>query len=114
MTSRDLAYWLQGFFEIAGDDFKEINEKRTTIIKNHLNLVFKYDKTPSSLCYFLKGVFSNDITYLNESVTSMLKSELNNHFKHVIDPSYSSDASFQQEMNHLHNGTNQSGEILRC
>ena len=41
MTSRDFAYWLQGYFEIT--DTKTINKEQTQIIKNHLNLVFKHD-----------------------------------------------------------------------
>ena len=41
MTSRDFAYWLQGYFEI--NDPKTINKEQTQIIKNHLNLVFKHE-----------------------------------------------------------------------
>lgn len=41
MTSRDFAYWLQGYFEITNT--KKIDEKQTEIIKNHLNLVFKHE-----------------------------------------------------------------------
>lgn len=45
MTSRDFAYWLQGFFEISGT--KQIDENQTEIIKKHLNLVFKHEIDPS-------------------------------------------------------------------
>ena len=45
MTSRDFVYWLQGFFEVS--DSKELNEKQTQIVKNHLNLVFKHEIDPS-------------------------------------------------------------------
>lgn len=45
MTSRDFAYWLQGYFEIS--DVKTIGEKETEIIKKHLNLVFKHEIDPS-------------------------------------------------------------------
>jgi len=45
MTSRDFAYWLQGFFEISEN--KEITENQTQIIKNHLNMVFKHEIDPS-------------------------------------------------------------------
>lgn len=38
MTERDFTYWLQGFMELANP--KTITVKQTTIIKNHLNLVF--------------------------------------------------------------------------
>ncbi len=45
MTSRDFAYWLQGFFEIAGTN--KIDEGQAEMIKNHLNLVFKHEIDPS-------------------------------------------------------------------
>lgn len=45
MTSRDFAYWLQGFFEVS--EPKEINEKETLMIKKHLALVFKHEIDPS-------------------------------------------------------------------
>jgi hypothetical protein len=45
MTSRDFAYWLQGFFEISKSD--SISKEQLHIIKNHLNLVFKHDIDPS-------------------------------------------------------------------
>lgn len=45
MGSRDFAYCLKGFFEVANP--KEINEEQTQMIKNHLNMVFKHEIDPS-------------------------------------------------------------------
>ncbi len=45
MTSRDFAYWLQGFFEISGSE--SITEEQTSVIKNHLKLVFVHEIDPS-------------------------------------------------------------------
>lgn len=45
MTSRDFAFWLQGFLEVA--DTEQIDKKQTDIIKKHLNLVFKHEIDPS-------------------------------------------------------------------
>lgn len=45
MTSRDFAFWLNGFFEIS--DAKEITAEQVTIIKQHLKLVFKHEIDPS-------------------------------------------------------------------
>lgn len=45
MTSRDFAYWLQGYFEISNNE--SINKEQTDIIKKHLNLVFKHEIDPS-------------------------------------------------------------------
>ena len=41
MTSRDFAFWLQGFFEIT--DSNELTQNQVKMIKNHLNLVFKHE-----------------------------------------------------------------------
>jgi hypothetical protein len=41
MTSRDFAFWLQGFFEVANP--VNIGSKETEMIKKHLNLVFKHE-----------------------------------------------------------------------
>jgi len=45
MTSRDFAFWLQGFFEIS--DVNSIDAKQTEMIKKHLSLVFIHDIDPS-------------------------------------------------------------------
>lgn len=41
MTSRDFAYWLQGFFEISKANI--LTEEQLKIVKNHLNLVFHHE-----------------------------------------------------------------------
>jgi len=50
MTSADFCYWLQGYFEIS--ETKQLNEKQTTIVKNHLNLVFRHE---------LDGIAESDV-----------------------------------------------------
>lgn len=45
MTSRDFAFWLQGFFEVANPI--SIGSKETEMIKRHLNLVFKHEIDPA-------------------------------------------------------------------
>lgn len=46
MTSRDFAYWLQGFFEINNPS--TIGQNQTEIIKRHLDLVFAHEIDPSA------------------------------------------------------------------
>ena len=41
MTSKDMCYWLQGFFELSETD--ELTPRQVEIIKNHLKLVFYYE-----------------------------------------------------------------------
>jgi hypothetical protein len=45
MTSRDFCYWLQGYFELTGNNI--VSENQVQCIKNHLNLVFKHEIDPS-------------------------------------------------------------------
>ena len=46
MTSKDFAYWLQGFFELS-DANAPLTEKQVQTIKNHLKLVFLHEIDPS-------------------------------------------------------------------
>lgn len=41
MKSNEFCYWLQGLFELG--DVKQLDEKQTKLIKQHLALVFKHD-----------------------------------------------------------------------
>lgn len=45
MTSRDFAYWLQGFFEIA--EPTEITPIELNTIRKHLDMVFIHEIDPS-------------------------------------------------------------------
>jgi len=45
MTSRDFAYWLQGFFEVSNAE--TMTKEQTEVVKRHLNLVFKHEIDPS-------------------------------------------------------------------
>lgn len=45
MNSRDFCYWLQGFVEVTNTT--SITDEQLTVIKNHLNMVFKHEIDPS-------------------------------------------------------------------
>ena len=45
MTSRDFAYWLQGYFEISKE--KQLDEHQVDLIKRHLGMVFLHEIDPS-------------------------------------------------------------------
>jgi hypothetical protein len=47
MRSRDFAYWLQGFFEIDGDENRPLTAEQVRKIRNHLAMVFKHEIDPS-------------------------------------------------------------------
>lgn len=46
MTSRDLVYWLQGYFEILGES-KPLTVEQADCIKRHLAMVFRHEIDPS-------------------------------------------------------------------
>lgn len=45
MTSRDFAYWLQGFFEISGAEV--LLSEQVALVKKHLDMVFIHEIDPS-------------------------------------------------------------------
>jgi hypothetical protein len=45
MTSRDFAYWLQGFFELSKAE--SLTAEQTGLVKKHLALVFYHEIDPS-------------------------------------------------------------------
>jgi hypothetical protein len=52
VTSRDFAYWLQGFFEIEGVDGGDADQSglsaaKVDCIRKHLAMVFKHEIDPS-------------------------------------------------------------------
>lgn len=53
MTSRDFCFWLQGYFEINGNQPRppehcdSLNSEQIKMIKKNLNLVFKLEIDPS-------------------------------------------------------------------
>lgn len=46
MTSRDFAYWLQGFFELR-EEGTGLSAKQAELVEKHLALVFKHEIDPS-------------------------------------------------------------------
>lgn len=45
MKSRDFCFWLQGFLEVS--KATTMDAEQVTIMKNHLNMVFKHEIDPS-------------------------------------------------------------------
>lgn len=54
MKSRDFCYWLQGYFEIEGNQPRPpefgatLNSEQIKMIRNHLAMVFKHEIDPSN------------------------------------------------------------------
>lgn len=57
MTSRDFAYWLQGFFEISGTTAMTVEQ--CDMVKKHLALVFKHEIDPSMGSPFHQSTLSH-------------------------------------------------------
>ena len=85
MKSIGFCYWLQGLFKIQ--DVKELTEKQTQIIKNHLEMVFAHEPQPSNFCAFLNGFLKiQNPQSINPEQTAVIKKYLNNIFEHVVAP----------------------------
>jgi len=50
VTARDFCFWLQGKFELDGDDItsKGLTPQQTEMIRRHLSLVFIHDIDPKA------------------------------------------------------------------
>lgn len=77
MTSRDFAYWLQGYFEIAKP--VTIHKEEVEMIQKHLSMVFVHEIDP---------LFGEDNAKLNVIHNSSIKTEGNLHIGNTIEPLY--------------------------
>lgn len=126
MKSVEFLYWLNGWIEIS--DPKEITPNELNMIRNHLNLVKKYEEINKSIKNFdlspyinsIEGIIKTDEIITNPGGLKLLKQILYLVFKHEVDPSYSSDQNIQDILNIEHfgpngifNGPHEDG-IMRC
>jgi hypothetical protein len=105
MTERDFAYWLQGYFEIAGDLQSSLTLNQTVCIRNHIALVRTTQKT-SVLLTAIEALLDNDDTVSIRKVIS-------SYFEHVIDPQHPN----QEAANTAHSpwsGPGTNGPTMRC
>lgn len=88
MEFRDLAYWLQGFFELTDADV--VLEKQLTIINAHVQMAIQHgkDNKNASQCrdfaMWLNGLITNKVS-LDNAETNSVKVNLNSVFEHEID-----------------------------
>jgi hypothetical protein len=72
MNTQDFCYWLQGFFELSGED--NLTPQQVKVIKEHLQLAFKKETTETvkkeSIDEFLdrmrKGIYSPGVIKPND------------------------------------------------
>lgn len=46
MTPQEFCYWLQGYFELTGKEAESLSATQVSVMRNHLNLVFKHEIDP--------------------------------------------------------------------
>ncbi len=63
MNSQEFAYWLQGYFEISGN--QTLNEQQVQVIKEHLNLIFVKQTTT-----VINNGFSGGFSDFNKKICS--------------------------------------------
>lgn len=108
MKTRDLCYWLQGYFELSGQTDNEgltLNDEQINCIRRHVDLVIKTETSPGTFTSWIAGV----VTVLQltkgeinrDPIIRAIKSRLAGEFEHVIDQQYGDDKEEAQE---IHDG----------
>ena len=93
MKNSELAYWLQGFFEISEAGKNPITEllpSQLQIIRNHLNLAKKVETNFDDFGNWLEGTLDlwdaqNASLSMSPVVVKTIRDRLNRHFQHVLD-----------------------------
>ena len=110
MKSRDFVYWLQGYFELS--DVDELEADTVMSIRNHINMVFEYEKTIEfPFAYWMKGVLDTHKGSFDYDLTRQIKDKLHDVFEHQIDPKMG-DKKMQDNLGKLHG--NSDGVIAKC
>lgn len=80
MNDNEFCYWLKGAIEM--NPFDSFDATKTQIIKNNLNSVFTFNKTPNAFCNFLNGYLTlvNPETITKEVIENIIP-RLNNFAK---------------------------------
>lgn len=116
MTPRDFCYWLQGYFEIGGQEHDvELSADRLAIINKHLQLVFEseFDSAAfvnaaagNEFCNWLSGLIEGcDCTSgLPASTVKKIRKRLSDVFVHKIDPTFTNREALQR----IHKGRGKS------
>ena len=113
MNSRDFCYWLQGYFEIGYFEITEsltwLNEKQTSCIKKHLDMVYEYElkKVPlnkmnkaQGFCFDLNQELGLCSTIAKSSVKG-IQILLHKVFEHEIDNRYTEEE--HESLDDIHN-----------
>ena len=77
MTERDLAYWLQGYFELR-EEQQPLTAKQQAVILKHIDLV--HEETHAS------ALTTHIAALVQRGQTNAVRAILDAHFEHVIDP----------------------------
>jgi len=96
-----LAYWAQGYFEIAGTN--ELTEAQAKAVAKAANAVEQKGELAK---FIVDHVLDNGF----DSLGSVLAAKLEEKFHHDIDPSYEGD---QDQFDQLHGG-DPNGPVMRC
>lgn len=104
MKATEFCYWLQGYFEIGGENQAlpaTLQAEAVACIRNHLALVAKCDAGHENLFVSWLALKLRDPVALSTDETAEIRRLLARQFKHEIDPSYGGDAA---ELQAIHDG----------
>lgn len=94
MTSRDFAYWLQGYFELFPTASADItlDDGQERCVRRHIDLVCVTEKEPSQLTADIRAALDVGIAMSNAggkgaraAMTTVIRERLAHYFEHVID-----------------------------
>lgn len=112
MKATEFCYWLQGAFELG--NLAALTKERLQCIKQHLAMVQATDQAtqPAKVTEFCAGLRGGlDFIKPGDSlIMEALRKRLHDCFVHAIDPNYPN----SDELNYIHGGTDENGNVVRC
>jgi hypothetical protein len=108
ISGTELAFFLQGYFEIEGasparldeDNSMPLNREQAQLIIRQIERnVDGLDDVVHNLYSDLRGLMSSTNAHLD---TTELRKELNDLFEHVVDPSYGFDKAKNEQLQAIH------------
>lgn len=115
MRENEFFYWIQGYFELAGDGAGPLSASQVETIVSHIMLVESRGENLASAAVMIR--LFKDGMLSAENLTTKLRELSAAQFLHVIDPS-AGGPEVQAKLNAIHGpqigGKGPGGVLMRC
>ena len=116
MRENEFFYWIQGYFELAGDDAGPLTASQVECIVNHVMLVESRGENLAAAAVMIR--LFKDGMFSAENLTTKLRELSAAQFLHVIDPS-AGGPEVQAKLIAIHGppqigGKGPGGVLMRC